>query len=216
MSCFYYQRCCGKERKKGKKESSHGERKKNSGVTLAIDDVFEAWHDESDSDSHSDSDSIGQGEGNEEEERSRPKRRYYCGVLSVPFDFEAPDLGAAVARLARRSLPSTSSTSAEEDEEDETGRGDFLPLKFSEKGSGEERALDVSARGLAAGRGMVRSAGLLPTLFLGRGRGAARRRRSPPPLRRAAVAAVAPRALPPPSFSSSAAPSPFFRRLRVL
>ena len=78
-----------------------------TGVTLAIDDVFEAWHDDDESDSDSSSDGEEEGEG---EEDRRGRRGRYCGILSVPFDFEAPDLGAAVARMMRNSLPPSEET----------------------------------------------------------------------------------------------------------
>ena len=104
--------------------------------------VFEAWHDESESDSDdSDSDAISDGEKEGEEERRKGRR--YCGILSVPHDFEAPDLSAAVARLVRSALPAASSSfppaaesEAEEREGDERG-GDFPPS--GEKASEERK-----------------------------------------------------------------------------
>ena len=189
-----------------------------TGVTLAIDDVFEAWHDDDESDSDSSSDGEEEGEG---EEDRRGRRGRYCGILSVPFDFEAPDLGAAVARMMRNSLPpseetpsSSSSTLAEGPEEDGE-EGAFLGFEPSEAGG--ERVFDVSAPGATAAAGAARAAGrmmlpLPPPLLRGRGRKTqSARRPSPLPAR----AAVAPRAV-----ASSSAPSstrsPLLRRLLIL
>ena len=135
----------------------------------------------------------------------------------MPFDFAAPDLGAAVARMMRGSLPEVA-TSAEDD----GGLSGFEPGKKSE----EKNMFGVSApRATAATRvlGLRRplqfaTSPLLPPPLRGRGQTESARRHCrrcplPPPLSREAAAAL-------PAFSSfsasACAPSPFFRHLRVL
>lgn len=199
------------EKGKAHREKLYKKKKKKTGVTLAIDDVFEAWHDDDESDSDSDSDLSSDSDDGEEDEPERQRRRRgrYCGILSVPFDFEAPDLGAAVARMLRSSLPASSeaalssSSSAPAEEEEDGREAGGLPGEsfFGVSTPGATTVAAVRMRRPAPGLPP-----LLPLLPRGRGRG-----------RRAlrARAAVAPRAVPS-SFVSASASSPLFRRFRVL
>jgi hypothetical protein len=181
-------------------------KKKLLGVTLAIDDVFEAWHDESESESESESSGSEDEEGGGGEEGGRKEeRKRYCGIISLPFDFAAPDLGAAVARLLRTSLPEASDDS------------EGFPGGPGAPAAAEENTFGVSApratpAAVKASWALRRSSPPSVLLALGRAAGGARRR---PPVSRAAAAFSLP--LPPtlPSFSAPVR-CPHLRRLCVL
>lgn len=125
------------------------------------------------------------------------RRRRYCGILSVPFNFEAPDLGAAVARMMKHSLPGAASASSTGEDGADGEFSVFEPAEASEEeenvfGLSAPRATAGAARGLRQPLKVPLPSSLLPRLLRGQGRTAsARHRRRRPLLSRAAASAVA-------------------------
>lgn len=126
-------------------------------MTIALDDVYEAWHDDEEEEEREFDESGSEDDSDTEERETSEKgrRRYYCGILSVPFDFAAPDLGAAVARMMMtRALPPSSSS----EEEKGGGFDDELFIESENKiawegdGASSVSSGALNARGQRGGR----------------------------------------------------------------